>query len=126
MWTRIKEWFGFFPLFGGVPRSPLWGKVRAAHLLKEPVCQICGGTKKITVHHLLPYHVDRTLELDPTNLMTLCEGAGNGNHHLIFGHFGNYATKWNTAMLATAMVWRPRFEAKTEEAAYPQAKVEQS
>lgn len=99
-------------LFGGVPRSPQWGQVRAQHLLKEPTCRICGGKDSITVHHLLPFHIDKSLELNPDNLMTLCEGAGNGNHHLIFGHYGNYRTKWNPALKTEAPIWLTRFQAK--------------
>lgn len=110
-------WHGVSPLFGGVPRSPEWPTVRKAHLLRDPVCNICGGTKKLNVHHVLPFHVDKTLELNPDNLITLCDGAGNGNHHLIFGHFGNYATKWNPQIRTEAPFWRKRFEAKTEEEA---------
>ena len=114
----INQTFGFADYsaerLGGVPRSPLWPGVRAAHLKLQPNCAICGGNKKITVHHRLPFHIDKSLELNPQNLITLCEGAGNGNHHLIYGHWGNYATKWNPSIDVDTAKWLPRFTAKIE------------
>ena len=68
-----------------VRRSPKWGAVRQAHLGVEPVCQACRGEKRLEVHHVIPVHVDPTRELDPRNLLTLCEAPGR-HCHLIFGH----------------------------------------
>ncbi len=99
----------------GAMRSPEWPRVRAAHLLKEPTCRICGGTKKLTVHHIQPFHLNPSLELDDTNLITLCEGAGaTGNHHLTFGHFDNFRTKWNPNIRVEAPEWLKRLSAKDE------------
>ena len=99
---------------GSEARSPQWSGVRNDFLKEHPTCAICGGTKKLTVHHRQPFHTDKSRELDKSNLITLCEGAGNGNHHLLFGHFGNYATKWNTKLDADCTLWLPRFTSKTE------------
>ena len=80
---------------GEVARSPHWPKVRAEHLVKEPACVACGvsgrGTS-IEVHHIIPFHVDRAKELDPTNLITLCVKGGRlaCSCHLTFGHLGNF------------------------------------
>lgn len=79
---------------GARPRSPLWPKVRAEHLKVEPVCQACGGKVSLQVHHVVPFHVDYTRELDPGNLLTLCEAPGR-NCHLIWGHFLSFADSWN-------------------------------
>lgn len=70
----------------GTPRSSKWGAVRAAHLLREPVCQACGRSKNLQVHHVIPVAFDKTRELDPENLITLCGDPC----HLVFGHFLSY------------------------------------
>lgn len=75
----------------GHARSPHWPKVEAAHLAAEPFCRYCGGTKSLQVHHKEPFHLDPTKELDPTNLITLCEDYKDGVEcHLHVGHLGNW------------------------------------
>lgn len=78
---------------GAGSRSSRWPSVRAAHLRRQPFCAACGGTAKLEVHHLIPFHVNPAKELDPSNLLTLCE-SGAGNCHLTFGHVGDYKC-WN-------------------------------
>lgn len=68
-----------------VLRSPRWPAVRAAHLALHPFCAACGGTEHLQVHHKKPVHLFPQLELEPDNLITLCEGPGRGCH-FIFGH----------------------------------------
>jgi 5-methylcytosine-specific restriction endonuclease McrA len=75
----------------GARRSGKWPKVRADHLAKHPTCALCGGNRKIEVHHIKPFHLHPALELEPTNLITLCESGANGiNCHLAFGHLGSF------------------------------------
>lgn len=75
-------------------RSPRWPKVAHEHLLKEPNCQWCGGTEKLQVHHIIPFSEDSSQELNPLNLVTLCEKKGGvcppGECHLRHGHLGNF------------------------------------
>jgi hypothetical protein len=57
----------------------------------NPSCEACGSKKKLEVHHLIPFHLAPDLELDPSNLMTLCDGGGKygmKSCHLFFGHGG--------------------------------------
>lgn len=75
-------------LLGGTPRSPDWPRVRAEHIRKHPFCAACGGKVDLEVHHVKPFHLFPELELDPTNLMTLC---GKKNCHIIFGHCHNWS-----------------------------------
>jgi 5-methylcytosine-specific restriction endonuclease McrA len=83
-------------------RSPQWPKVRAEHLAKNPRCVVCNGTKALEVHHIVPFHVDKTLELEPTNLVTMCEsGKGGMNCHLSVGHLGSFK-KYNLKCLESA------------------------
>jgi hypothetical protein len=76
-----------------VPRSGKWAKVRATHLSLHPTCAACGGTEHLTVHHIRPFHLYPDLELDPANLITVCEGE-HCNCHLVFCHLGSWAA-WN-------------------------------
>lgn len=71
--------------FLAVPRSSTWAKVKKEHLRHQPCCRACGRKRRLAVHHIKPYHLFPELELDPTNLMTLCRHC-----HLVFGHFGNF------------------------------------
>lgn len=87
-----------------VPRSPLWKSVREKHLKKEPSCMVCGNKNNLNVHHIIPFHVDPSKELDPNNLITLCEGD-TFNCHLFFGHLRHWI-KHNPSVLKDAEEWR--------------------
>jgi len=69
-------------------RDPEWGRVRDKHLKSMPFCAACGETINLQVHHRTPVHIDKTKELDPTNLITLC--MGERECHLIVGHNGSW------------------------------------
>ena len=70
-------------------RSPEWEGVEKKHLLEEPKCQWCGGTTDLQVHHMQPFHLHPELELDDSNLITLCEDSAT-DCHLRNGHLGNW------------------------------------
>ena len=75
----------------GKKRSSHWPTVRKDFLEKNSTCAVCGGKEKLEVHHKKPFHLHPELELDPNNLITLCESKHNGvNCHLLFGHLGNF------------------------------------
>src|SRR6185369_3917691 len=67
-------------------RSPKWRTVEKAQLVAHPTCAACGGTIRLNVHHIKPYHLFPELELEPTNLITLCMGPMEC--HLRLGHGG--------------------------------------
>lgn len=75
------------PLFG-VPRSPKWESVRKRFLFEHPSCAACGATALLNVHHVRPFHIFPTLELDTGNLITLCEGPMAC--HFALGHLGDW------------------------------------
>ena len=79
MMKAITEYFAGLPA-----RSPRWSAVRGAHLKRNPTCAACGTRDKLEVHHVRPFHLFAHLELDPSNLLTLCETGGNC--HLMLGH----------------------------------------
>jgi 5-methylcytosine-specific restriction endonuclease McrA len=70
-----------------VRRDSRWPALRAAHLRAFPTCASCGGKDVLEVHHAVPVHIDPSRELDPTNLITLCEKR---RCHLIVGHIWNW------------------------------------
>jgi 5-methylcytosine-specific restriction endonuclease McrA len=73
----------------GLPkRSNKWKTVEKHFLEINNTCSACGSKKILNVHHIIPFHIDRKLELDPTNLITLC--MGKLECHLKIGHKNNY------------------------------------
>ena len=96
-------------------RSSRWYSVRKKHLLRHPTCALCGRKDKLNVHHIKPFHLHPELELDPDNLLTLCEANKGGiNCHLFFGHLGNFkminsdsvqdVALWSAKLKATALL----------------------
>ncbi len=77
--------------FGSHPqaRSVHWPTVRAEFLKTHPSCAVCGATLNLEVHHVEPFHEHPERELDPKNLITLCENS-NCMSHLTIGHLGSY------------------------------------
>jgi len=69
-------------------RSPHWAAVRRKHLKANSVCLACGSTSMLQVHHMVPFSDRPDLELDPTNLITLC--MSRKECHLHIGHGGGY------------------------------------
>jgi len=69
----------------GMPRSPGWPPARLAHLKRQPECQISGRRTDLEVHHIVPFHVDPSRELDPDNLVTL-----SAHDHFVWGHGCNW------------------------------------
>jgi len=65
-------------------RSPEWDKVRDKHIEEHGVCEACGSTKHLQVHHVKPFHLHPELELDPSNFITLC--MDENDCHLLIGH----------------------------------------
>lgn len=93
-------------------RSPKWPALRARHLKENPVCAACGGHLKLEVHHVYPFHDYPALELEPSNLVTLCESKRWGvNCHLFFGHAGDYKRS-NPTVRYDAAAFRAKLDAR--------------
>lgn len=69
-------------------RSPQWSTLRKNFLRENPKCKACGSTVSLQVHHVRPFHIDPALELDHTNLITLC--MSKNECHLRLGHGDNF------------------------------------
>lgn len=86
--------FNFLKKIRYAVRSPKWQNVRKEHLENNPTCAVCGRNKKLEVHHIKPVHMFPELELDPSNLITLCADPC----HLTFGHLFDFKS-WNTNIM---------------------------
>lgn len=85
------------------PRSSQWPAVRRQHLEQHLICAACGGTDCLEVHHIAPFHLYPALELDPANLLTLCERPSR-LCHFTWGHFWNWA-RYNPSVVADVQAW---------------------
>ncbi len=94
----------FLALFSIAARASQWSKVRKAYLKAYPTCAVCDSKKKLQVHHIIPFAEDKSLELEPSNLITLCSRC-----HLLFGHFGSYK-KYNPNVREDAEWFRKRMK----------------
>jgi len=83
--------------FGG--RSPQWSGVRNKYIKQNPICAVCGRTKKLEIHHIIPYHVLKEFELEESNLITLCR-----EHHYFIGHLNSWYS-WNKDVAEDAKNW---------------------
>lgn len=81
----------------GLKRSDKWPEEEQAFKKDHPTCAACDSTL-VQVHHVLPFHFcillgRPDLELDPRNLITLCEkekGQEAQDHHLLLGHLDDF------------------------------------
>lgn len=69
-------------------RSPQWPGVERKFRKTQSTCAACGCTTRIQVHHVKPFHMHPELELDPSNLISLCMGPNEC--HLKIGHGDNF------------------------------------
>jgi 5-methylcytosine-specific restriction protein A len=88
MLSWLRDVIGKKEEFGADGRSSKWPSVRARHIAKNPCCMACGGKDNLEAHHIIPFSVDRSRELDPQNLVTLC--GTPRNCHLGIGHAWNW------------------------------------
>jgi len=84
-------------------RSNKWPKIRRYFLKNNPHCVVCGKKHFLDIHHIVPFHVDPSKELDLKNLITLCKRC-----HLLFGHLGWWRS-WNENVKKDAKEWNKKF-----------------
>lgn len=83
----------------GADRSPQWRTVRDRYADAHPLCAFCGSAA-VDVHHIQPFHLFPTRELDPDNLISLCRV-----HHFIYGHGGDWKG-YNPDVLVDKEFWK--------------------
>lgn len=99
------------PIVLGTPRSKDWSRVRDQFLHNHPICAVCHRSTYLNVHHKKPYHLYPALELDPNNLVTLCNPEGHGGCHLLFGHLMSWEA-WNPQVDADISTWQEKISAR--------------
>lgn len=84
------------------PEAPYrsWGSLRRAYIRRNPRCILCGTSRQLEVHHIVPRHVapERALEWD--NLATLCR-----RDHFVHGHDHSYRNRWVPNIIAISSVF---------------------
>lgn len=73
-------------------RSSHWAALRKKIIAAHPYCAYCGSKQNLQAHHIRPFHLHPELELDPKNVIVLCETPGT-DHHLHIGHAGNFKSE---------------------------------
>jgi hypothetical protein len=100
MIERITDaWQGKAPF--SAKRSSEWSRVRKEFLEKNPVCACCGGTKKLQVHHIQPFHSHPELELEESNL-------------ILVGHLGWFKNV-NNHVVEDSELWNGRLQERNFE-----------
>jgi len=64
-------------------RSSDWRDVRNSVVVEHPYCALCGAEKELEAHHIVPFHINPSLELATNNLAILCRSC-----HYQLGHGG--------------------------------------
>jgi hypothetical protein len=83
-------------------RSWKWAALRRVMINAHPWCSACLTPKRLDVHHCVPFHVDKSLELESRNLIVLCRRC-----HFLFGHFYDWQS-YNPSVRADADRWSER------------------
>jgi 5-methylcytosine-specific restriction endonuclease McrA len=87
-------------------RSTRWPALRRETVNAQPFCSACSAKKSLDVHHVMPFHLDKALELSPANLIVLCRRC-----HLLFGHFDDWKS-FNAKVRQDAAVWAERIKGR--------------
>lgn len=95
----------------GKLRSGEWPRVRREFLASHQECAACGGRNKLEAHHIKPFHLFPKLELEPKNLVALCEGNTDVNCHLLFGHLLNFSS-FNKTAARDAAAWAKKINGR--------------
>jgi 5-methylcytosine-specific restriction protein A len=104
IWDRLLRSVGEY---WGASRSSKWPAVRRSFVKLNPYCAACGTAKELEVHHIIPFHIDASRELDTSNLMTLCQDC-----HLYIGHLKDW-TRYNPHARVDAALMFSRFSDKS-------------
>jgi 5-methylcytosine-specific restriction endonuclease McrA len=86
-------------------RNREWDKLQRRFLKQHPLCAVCG-TKHPEVHHIKPFHLFPSLELEESNLIALCF-----EHHLLFGHLMSYKS-YNPNVLEDVQIYKEKIRAR--------------
>lgn len=70
--------------------TPVWRKMRAKQLAKDPLCSMCSIRDIVTpaavADHIIPHHDDPELFYDGDNLQSLCAPCHDSRKKMIEKH----------------------------------------
>ena len=74
---RMRQWYSRFgrSRYYELYKTSRWKQLRADYLKNHPVCEKCGSSSNLQVHHNYPSGVDYSSEdmfFNPDSLQTLC------------------------------------------------------
>lgn len=101
----IKHLFGLSRTFG-MARSSEWEKFRNEFMKDNNFCEVCRTDKNLEAHHIKPFHLNPSLELDKDNLIALCR-----DHHYLFGHFLNWSS-FNPDVISDSKIWNVKIKTR--------------
>ena len=90
-------------------RSKKWPTLMKKFLKINKTCAACGGSTDLQVHHIIPFHLKPELELEKSNLITLC--MGDLDCHLRLGHGGSFSC-YNPNIIVDAAEFLKNIEAR--------------
>jgi len=99
-------------------RNPLWRLVRDDHIDKYPFCAVCGKFDNLAVHHKLPVSKFPEKELDPENLVTLCQN-NMFNCHFVVGHLMDW-NSYNPNVDDDIIFWRKKLRRRSDKKSFIQ------
>ena len=85
-------------------RHKWWNKLKQKYLQENPKCEWCGQDAD-TVHHIIPVHVNRDLEMEESNLMSLCDNRTR-KCHFIVAHYCHWVKYNDKIKEITESSWR--------------------
>lgn len=90
-------------------RSDEWSRVREEFIKENGAfCRVCGKTKKLNVHHIIPFHINPDLELDKDNLIVLCTNKPI-NCHFLYGHLLDWKS-YNPTCRYDTSIWNQKIK----------------
>lgn len=107
----------------GRARSGQWPRVRGEFLASNGKCAACGSTKDLQAHHVVAFHTRPELELEPSNLIALCEGMERNCHRFV-GHLDDFSSinersREDAASWISRIIDRPSWDPSKSDWVYP-------
>ena len=99
------------PLFPDKPqdegRSPLWRALQKKIVAAHPFCSVCGDKSSLQVHHRMPFHLNKSLELLESNLVVLCQ-----RDHFTIGHLFDWRG-FNSDVDKDILIWNKKLKERS-------------
>lgn len=95
-----------FPANLAEGRSSDWRKLQVKTVTGHPYCAVCGCMNTLQVHHKKPFHLFPELELEPLNLIVLCQ-----RDHFWIGHLFDWRA-YNPNIDIDIILWNEKIKGR--------------